>query len=107
MNLGQAVAVCLYEIGREGFEGSRDLPAQTLAGATAADRERLTALLFETMQACDYARRFPANARPEVVRQLAGNLGESRDQAATWMGLLKLVLRAIRCHLHDVGDSKG
>ena len=107
MNLGQAVAVCLYELGREGFEGSRDLPAQASAAATAADRERLTALLLDTMQQTDYARRFPANARPEVVRQLAGNLGESREQAATWMGLFKLVLRAIQSHPHDEDESKS
>ena len=96
MNLGQAVAVCLYELSREGFEGARELPPTHAVRATDADRERLTALLLEAMTTSDYARRFPANARPEVVRQLAAEAGQTREQAATWMGLFKLVLRAIK-----------
>ncbi len=95
MNLGQAVAVCLYELTREGFEGARDLPVLHSAPATGGDRERLTGLLLEAMHATDYARRFPANARVEVVRQLVGKLGGSRDEAATWMGLLKSIVRSL------------
>ncbi len=93
MNLGQSVAVCLYELTREGFEGVRELPILPGNPATAADRERLTAFVLELMEKSDYVRRFPANARPEIVRQLAGSLGQSRDQAATWMGLFKQLLR--------------
>ena len=96
MNLGQAVAVCLYELSRQGFEGSRELPVVHAIGATAGDHERLTALLLETMEASDYARRFPANARPVVVRPLAQALCTSHEAAATWMGLFKLILRSIR-----------
>lgn len=99
MNLGQSVAVCLYELSREGFEGARALPVPTAPTATAADRERLTALLHELMQRSDYARRFPANARLEIVRQLAGSLGKSREEAGTWMGLFKLVLRTLGADL--------
>ena len=96
MNLGQAVAVCLYELGRDGLEMARPLPLiPSSTPATSGDRERLTHLLLELMSASDYARRFPANARPEIVRQLAGSLGQSREQAATWMGFLKLVRRAL------------
>ena len=95
MNLGQAVAVCLYELSRTGFEGARELTMVHEAKATVSDRERLTALLLESMQRSDYARRFPANARLEVVRRLSENLATTRDQAATWMGFLKLVLRSL------------
>src|ERR1700744_1729817 len=42
MNLGQAVAVCLYELGRGGFEDARDLPTIQEAQITADARERLT-----------------------------------------------------------------
>ena len=93
MNLGQAVAVCLYELTREGFEGSRVLPAAIAAAATVADRERLTALLREVMEQCGYSERFPANARSTVVRRLATQLGSTRDKATTWMGLFRLILR--------------
>ena len=101
MNLGQSVAVCLYELTRTGFEGARALPVQTAPTATAADRERLTVLLHDLMQRSDYARRFPANARLEIVRQLAGSLGKSREEAGTWMGLFKLVLRILGAESHS------
>ncbi len=95
MNLGQSVAVCLYELTREGFEGSRTLPSPQPPQATVADQGRLTALLSETMERCGYSTRFPANARPAVVRHLAARLSGTRDEAATWMGLFRLLLRAI------------
>lgn len=93
MNLGQAVAVCLYELGREGFEDARDLPSPHDAPITADARERLTQMLVEAMEATDYSRRFPANAREHVIRQLAMQLGSNQDEAVTWMGFLRQVLR--------------
>jgi tRNA/rRNA methyltransferase len=96
MNLGQAVAVCLYEQVRRGFEGARELPARHEAGITSESRQRLTQLLMEAMEVSGYARRFPANARQHVVRQLAMQLGTSKDEAATWMGFLRQVLRTVR-----------
>src|ERR1700742_543411 len=58
MNLGQAVAVCLYELGREGFENSRDLPAIHEQQITADARERLTQMLVDAMEATGYSHRF-------------------------------------------------
>jgi tRNA/rRNA methyltransferase len=96
MNLGQAVAVCLYELGREGFEDARDLPAIEEMQITADARERLTQLLIGAMETTGYSRRFPANAREHVVRQLAMQLGKSKDEAVTWMGFLRQVLRSAK-----------
>ena len=106
MNLGQAVAICLYELSRQGFEGSRELPMLQSVPANSADRERLLALLLETMAVTDYARRFPANARPEIARQLGSALGNSREEAATWMGLFKAILRSIHSATASAGDGK-
>jgi tRNA/rRNA methyltransferase len=92
MNLGQSVAVCLYELTRAGFEGARDLPVWHEAPATADDRERLTQLLLDVMQATEYTRRYPQNAGGPMVRQLAMQLGESHREAMTWMGILRQVL---------------
>jgi tRNA/rRNA methyltransferase len=92
MNLGQSVAVCLYELTREGFEGARELPVLHEAPATADDRERLTQLLLDVMQATGYTRRYPQNAGGPLVRQLAMQLGTSHREAMTWMGVLKQVL---------------
>ncbi len=95
MNLGQAVAVCLYELSRDGFEGARSLPADAAPAAMAQTRDSLTALLLALLERSDYARRFPANARPSVVRQLVGTLGKNQKEAETWMGILKHLLRAL------------
>lgn len=92
MNLGQSVAVCLYELTRTGFEGARELPLLHEAPATADDRERLTQLLLDAMQATEYTRRYPQNASEPLVRQLAMQLGSSHREAMTWMGVLKQVL---------------
>lgn len=93
MNLGQAVAVCLYELTREGFEGARTMPELHEAAATAGDRELLTELLLDVMQATGYTRRYPHNAGNTVVRQLVQQLGATHREAMTWMGLLRQVLR--------------
>lgn len=96
MNLGQSVAVCLYELVRSGFAGARSLlpqTTQTPQPASGEDRERLTQLLLDVMQTTGYARRFPANSRETVVRQLASRLAHDRLEAQTWMGLLKSLSR--------------
>lgn len=98
MNLGQSVAVCLYELVREGFEGSRELPPQREVpllqpAASGEDRERLTQLLLSVMQQTGYARRFPANAREHIVRQLAQRLTQDPMEAQTWFGLLRMIAR--------------
>ena len=98
MNLGQSVAVCLYELTRSGFESSIEIPPLHEAPSTAEDRERLTQLLLDVMHLTGYTRRFPANSREPVVRHLAQQLGISRDEAATWTGLLRQILRHILRH---------
>jgi TrmH family RNA methyltransferase len=92
MNLGQAVAVCLYELSRDGFEAATEIPVQDEPAATAADRERLTQLLLDALHATGYTRRFPANSAAPRVRQLAQQLGVSHPEAMTWMGILRQIL---------------
>jgi TrmH family RNA methyltransferase len=92
MNLGQSVAVCLYELSREGIEEAVEVPVMQDAPATGADRERLMALTLEVLQATGYARRFPANATEAVLRQLSLQLGTSHREAMMWMGILKQIL---------------
>ena len=94
MNLGQAVAVCMYELVRGGFEGAREPPVLHEALSTGEDRKRVAALLMELMQATGYSRRFPANAREPVVRRLAYGLGRTREETATWMGILRQAIAA-------------
>ncbi|MGA7155229.1 MAG: TrmH family RNA methyltransferase [Acidobacteriaceae bacterium] len=92
MNLGQSVAVCLYELTRSGFESSVEIPPTHEPPSTSADRERLTQLLLDVFHATGYTRRYPANASEPLVRQLTLQLGASHREAMTWMGILRQVL---------------
>jgi len=92
MNLGQSVAVCLYELTRSGFESSIEIPPLHETPATAEDRERLTQLLLDVLHATGYTRRFPANTSEPLVRQLVQQLGTSHREAMTWMGIFRQIL---------------
>ena len=98
MNLGQSVAVCLYELTRSGFESSVEIPPLHEAPSTAEDRELLTQLLLDVLHTTGYTRRFPANASEPLVRQLVQQLGAAHReamthrQAMTLMGVLRQIL---------------
>jgi tRNA (cytidine32/uridine32-2'-O)-methyltransferase len=98
MNLGQSVAVCLYELTRSGFEASVAIPPLHEAPSTAQDRELLTQLLLDVLHATGYTRRFPANASEPLIRQLIQQLGTSHREAMTWMGILRQILWHERQH---------
>jgi tRNA/rRNA methyltransferase len=93
MNLGQAVAVCLYELVRD------DPPEQKLinppSGAspiTAAEQERLSALLTEVLEATGYTRRHPANCDAAQIRRLGRRMSLNDADAPIWMGILRQLL---------------
>ncbi len=112
MDLGQAVAVCLYELVRDAQpaaeEGYDDVPssralftppalslepaAASAQPATAATLERVTAMLSEVMQATEYTRRHAANSDPAQVRRLVRRIGMDAVDAPVWMGILRQVL---------------
>jgi tRNA/rRNA methyltransferase len=109
MNLGQSVAVCLYELTRSGFESSVEIPPVHEAPATAEDRERLTQLLLDVLHATGYTRRFPANASEPLVRQLVQQLAAAHRQAVLHEGMthrqamtLMGILRQILWHTHSL-----
>ena len=105
MNLGQSVAVCLYELVREGFEGARELPPVQSGPVTAGTRERLTQMLLRAMASTGYTRRFPAHSREHIVRQLAQGLGRDEDEAVTWMGFLRQVTRSTSASPDQEGED--
>ncbi|HEY5329790.1 MAG TPA: RNA methyltransferase [Acidobacteriaceae bacterium] len=96
MNLGQSVAVCLYELSRGGLEGAKEIPRPIATPPTAEDRERLTQLLLDVMHVTEYTRRFPANAQEPPVRSLVQSLGSNHAEAETWMGILRQILWSTR-----------
>lgn len=93
MNLGQAVAVCLYELVRSvGPLGPQDSAQR----AAAADLERLTQLLIEVMAESGYSSHHPANFDEVQVRRLVRHMGLDRSHALAWTGVLRQVLWKLR-----------
>nr|WP_275066519.1 TrmH family RNA methyltransferase [Acidisarcina polymorpha] len=89
MNLGQAVAVCLYEMVRE---SGLSLPQEPLEPALAGDLERLTALLNQIMEESGYARRHPANFDQIRIRRLIRSMALDRSHTLAWTGILRQIL---------------
>lgn len=95
MNLGQAAAVCLYELVRElaaPATGIEERTTDNATSATAAQLERLTALLAEILDATEYGRRHAHNADPAHIRRLVRRIGADAIDAPVWMGIFKQIL---------------
>ena len=93
MNLGQAVAVCLYELART--EGEPTAPeAPNLA--TAGKIERITELLFQVLHASGYVKPRTAASTEEKMRRLVRRLHLTVDDAETWLGMLRQIAWKLR-----------
>ena len=89
MNLGQAVAVCLYELVR----GARAAgPAGRLQPATAGELERITAMLFDALRASGYVRPRTEASAHEKLRRLVRRLGLQAGDAEVWLGMLRQIV---------------
>ncbi len=88
MNLGQAVAVCLYELVRE----SKALaPKGGTKSARAADVERFSAMLLQALRASGYLNPDTA-ASEEKVRRIVRRLGLPAEDSEIWLGMLRQIL---------------
>jgi TrmH family RNA methyltransferase len=89
MNLGQAAAVCLYELIRQ-----TDTPAlnEPQPMALAQDLERLTTLAAEMLGNIGYARRRPAAADPAAVRRMVRRMNLNQADARRLIGILRQLL---------------
>ena len=94
MNLGQAAAVCLWQIAQE-LGAGREVVRTEPAGASAGELERMTGMLTDIMDYSGYARRHPANARESVVRRLVRRMGLVPGDAQVWTGVLRQLLHAL------------
>jgi tRNA/rRNA methyltransferase len=99
MNLGQAVAVCLYELAR----GTTPMqPALVEDNPTdAASLERITVLLNRVLEATEYTRRHAANSEPAQVRRLVRRIGADAVDAPIWMGILRQILWKLGLPAHE------
>ena len=93
LNLGQAVAVCLYELARE---RDQSIATGELATAEAGEVERLTMLLTEVLEKTEYVRRHPSNCDEAQIRRLVLRMGLAANDVPVWMGVLRQVLWKLR-----------
>ena len=99
MNLGQAVAVCLYELVRSaGVATPASASRGELAVAEAGDVERLTTLLTEVLEETGYTKRHPANCDQGQIRRLVLRMGVAASDVPVWLGILRQILWKVRRH---------
>jgi len=89
MNLGQAAAVCLYELVRQ---AENWVQSEVQPAAQAEDLERVTELMAEMLASIGYAHRRPASAEPNAVRRMVRRLHLSQSDARKWLGILRQLL---------------
>ena len=89
MNLGQAVAVSLYEIIRDA-KAAKTQEKSTLASAT--ELERITLMLLEAMRGSGYLERRPITDVEERMRRLVRRMKLPARDAIVWLGILKQIV---------------
>lgn len=104
LNLGQAVAVCLHELVREGVDQLDDPAAEAPSNremASAGEVERLTDVLFSVLRETRYWHPGSGATTEEKVRRLVRRLHLSGEDAEVMLGMCRQILWRIR-----KGDSK-
>jgi TrmH family RNA methyltransferase len=106
MNLGQSVAITLYELVRQSqSESTAADPAAEAAApppfATAEERERMIEVLLDSLSLSGFGPRGPGPSLEEKLRRLVRHLDLTQPDLQEWLGLL----RHIRWKLEN-GSSK-
>ena len=105
MNLGQAVAVCLYELTRNpqpAPHSPKPIPA------TAADLERLTSLLLDALRSSGYLKPNPSSSQKrrsasptdEKIRRLVRRLNLSSTDVELTVGIFRQIFWKLSSKLH-------
>lgn len=89
MNLGQAVATCLYELRRDAAAESQSFAKpDSISGEVS---ERVTALLLEALQISGYIPERAVEADLKL-RRLIHRLGMPAPDAEAWLGILRQIV---------------
>jgi TrmH family RNA methyltransferase len=109
MNLGQAVAVCLYELIRGAknapqyrpqfapkFPGKFGSASEKLRPATAGELERFTAILSEALSASGFLDLRKVADADERVRRLVRRLNLPSRDADMWTGIMRQIVWKLR-----------
>ncbi len=94
MNLGQAVAVCLYELVRDVRKATR--PEKSEKRATAGEMERISTALLDALHVSGYVNPIAVASTQERVRRMVRRLNLSSGDAELWLGMLRQILWKLR-----------
>jgi TrmH family RNA methyltransferase len=89
MNLGQAVAVCLYEIARSPVTPTEPKKARL---STMREIEQMTQMLLEASRRSGYLNPVVASSTENKVRRMVRRLNLSARDVSVWMGMLRQIL---------------
>jgi TrmH family RNA methyltransferase len=89
MNLGQSVAVCLYEIIRK-QETVRATP-EAKRPASAEEMERVTGLLEEVLEQSGYVHARVEGSTKMKIRRLVRRMDLNAHDAEVWLGMLRQI----------------
>jgi TrmH family RNA methyltransferase len=92
MNLGQAVAVCLYELVR----ARPALRPEKQPSASAGEVERITTLLMQALRASGYVTPGAVAPTEEKMRRLVRRLSLQTGDAGIWLGILRQIVWKLR-----------
>lgn len=95
MNLGQAVAIVLYELIRQTEPESSDGTLINDRPATAGERERLISVLVSALSLSGYHQRGGDSSLEEKIRRMVGDLHLTQADVQEWLGPLRQVLRKL------------
>lgn len=94
MNLGQAIAICLYELHRNSQAESFAYPSPQTAAAD--DYHRFTEALSEILEGSGYINERTSESSKLKLRRLVQRLTLPESDARTWLGILRQVLWKVR-----------
>jgi TrmH family RNA methyltransferase len=89
MNLGQAVAVCLYEFTRGEAVATRRSRLDAIEGA---DAEQLTGMLLEVLEQSGYTNRIIAVSTEQKIRRWVRRVRLTRRDVPLLLGILRQIL---------------
>jgi tRNA/rRNA methyltransferase len=92
MNLGQAVAVCLYELAARGSAAQVSASSDSEPAATSGRLELLAGLIGEVMEAVGYSPRAMQPANRHDLRVLLRRLTLSAHDTRRTLGLFRRIL---------------
>lgn len=90
MNLGQAVAICLYELRRDATRVETRFEPAPLASAE--DYERITAVLLDLLSRSGYVHERTSKSTELKIRRLVRRLALPASDAEKWLGIFRQIV---------------